>query len=90
MNNAPHITPLVFQRQIRPELNSQGFRDEKLDRIEGFFAPYLNRADTMDRYAGIYADELDKTIEYMRANPDSTHLDSHELDVVDAEFRKHL
>jgi hypothetical protein len=90
MNNAPHITPQIWQRQVRPALNDAGFNDQKLDRIEGFFSAYLNRADQLDRYPGIYADELDKTIGYMRENPDATHFDSHEIDLIDAELRRHL
>lgn len=90
MNTSPHILPHVFATQVRVALNDKGFNDEKLDRLEGFFAPYLNRADTTTRYPGIYADELDQTMEYLRAHTDAAHLDAHELNLVDAELRRHL
>lgn len=90
MNTSPHILPHLFETQVRPALNNEGFTDEKLDRLQGFLAPYLNRTDTSQRYPGIYADELDQTMEYLRAHPDATHFDSHEINLIDAELRKHL
>ncbi|MGH7175091.1 MAG: hypothetical protein ACREGR_01890 [Minisyncoccia bacterium] len=90
MNNNPHITPQVCERQIRPALNAHGFNDQKIDHVESALAPYLNRADQIDRHAGVYGDELDQTMHYLRAHPDATHFDAHQLDLIDSTLRKHL
>lgn len=89
-DDRPRITDQEFEQHVRPELRSAGMTDERLDQLQGYFVASLNRPDGQSRQRGIYADELESTMSYLREHPDSTHFDSHELDLIQSTMQKYL
>jgi hypothetical protein len=89
-DSRPRITEQEFVNHVRPQLYRAGFTHEKLDRLQSMFESSLDRTAGAGRQRGIYADELEHTMSYMRAHPDATHFQPHQLDLVHSTMSAYL
>ncbi len=87
----PRVTPQEWRERVRPALSSQGFNDQKLDRLEAMFEQSFQENPAIpDWKPGIDQAALDQTMKYLHEHHDSTLFDDHQLGEIQGILQKYI
>ena len=87
----PRVTLQEWKEHVRPALNSEGFNDHQLDRLEALFEQSFQKNPAIpDWKPGIDQDALDQTMKYMRGHHDAVMFDDHQLELIESILEKYI
>jgi hypothetical protein len=87
----PRVTLQEWKEHVRPSLNSEGFIDHKLDRLEQMFEQSFQVNPAIpDWKPGIDQAALDQTMKYLREHHNEIVFDEHELAMIQSILEKYI
>ncbi|OGN01720.1 MAG: hypothetical protein A3I26_01630 [Candidatus Yanofskybacteria bacterium RIFCSPLOWO2_02_FULL_43_10] len=86
-NTKPKATKEEFQK-VRNYLYSMGFTHKELERIKEIFRSDLDESASYER--GISGEEIDKGIQWMRANVNIHHISASKIDILEKALKSKL
>jgi hypothetical protein len=87
----PRVTLQEWKERVRPALNSEGFNDHKLDRLEAMFEQSFQINPAMPSWKpGIDQAALDQTMKYLHEHHDDVIFDDHQLGLIQEILQKYI
>ena len=87
----PRVTLQEWKEHVRPSLNSEGFSDHQLDRLEQMFEQsFQSNPAIPDWKPGIDQPALDQTMKYLHEHHDSVMFDDHQLGLIQEILQKYI
>ncbi len=83
----PKVTKEEF-RKVRNYLYSSGFNHKELDQVSEIFYADLDESSSLEQ--GISGEEIDKGIQWMRANMSVHHIPSSKIDLLEKALKEKL
>lgn len=86
-NTKPKVTKEEFQK-VNNHLYSMGFTHKELEEVKEIFRSDMDESASYER--GISAEEIDRGIQWMKANMNTHHISAQKIDILDKILKEKL